>query len=79
MTDTKLGKVYEAARNAARAAGDPLTMPAVRAKARHQAAQCVDVMAMSIDERQAKMLDWAEANGYPEWGIVLNYGAGTWK
>jgi hypothetical protein len=73
VTDSKLGKVYEAARTAARAAGDPLTMPAVRAKARHQATQCVDVMAMSIDDRQAKMLDWAEANGYPDWLTVLRF------
>jgi hypothetical protein len=73
VTDYKLGKLYEAMRSNLRLMDDPLALPAVRDKARRQARQAVDVIGMSIDDRQAKMLDWAEANGYPHWSTVLRY------
>jgi hypothetical protein len=73
MTDYKLSKLYEVVRSANQLANDPLAMPKVRGRAHRQACQGVDVIAMGIDDRQAQMLDWAAANGYPEWATVLRF------
>lgn len=74
MTDYKLGKLYEAAIASAKIAGDPLAFPKVRERAARKLCQAFDVMIMGIDDRQAKLLDWAEANGYPDWETVLRFG-----
>jgi hypothetical protein len=73
MTDYKLGKLYEAALNAARLAVDPLALPWVRQRAHKQCGQAIDLMLLGMDDDQAQMMDWAEANGYPAWETVLRF------
>jgi hypothetical protein len=75
MTDYKLGKLYEAARTASALARDPAQRVGVRERAEKQMCQACFVVLMGIDDRQAAMLDWAEANGYPDFETVLTYGA----
>lgn len=73
MTNHKLGKLYEAALNSAHVAMDPLAFPKVRQRAHHQCGQAIDLMLLGMDDEQAQMMDWAEANGYPNWETVLAY------
>jgi hypothetical protein len=77
VSNYKLGQLYETALNAGRLAADPLALSKVRQRARHQCSQAIDLMLLGMDDEQAQMMDWAEANGYPSWKIVLRYARTT--
>lgn len=70
MTDERLRKIYDVARYAVYAEGDPsegMYSPKV--------GKALDVVIAYCDARQAGMMDWAIANGFPDFETVVLFGS----
>lgn len=68
MDRVRFRQLYDAARTAARASGDDL---GVRAKARRQLRQTLDILSLKCEPPEWAAVEWARKNGFPEFDVVV--------